>query len=70
MKKILENNNVSSLYHSIKTNMSGIISYSIDGYEDTKPEDVSSKMFSMDKYEKNSFVLQRRWRKVMLHINL
>lgn len=52
MKKILENNNVSSLYHSIKTNMSGIISYSIDGYEDTKPEDVTSKMFSMDKYEK------------------
>ncbi|MCI8409600.1 MAG: hypothetical protein HFJ09_10090 [Lachnospiraceae bacterium] len=52
MKKILENNNVSSLYHSIKTDMSGIISYSIDGYENTKPEDVTSKMFSMDKYEK------------------
>lgn len=52
MKKILENNNVSSLYHSIKAKMSGIISYSMDGFENTKPEDVTPEMFSMDNYEK------------------
>lgn len=52
MKKILENNNVSSLYHSVSTKTSGIIAYSIDGYENTKPEDVTAEMFAMDNYEK------------------
>ena len=52
MTKILENNNVANLYHSVKTDTSGIISYSIDGYENTKPEDVTSEMFSMKDYEK------------------
>lgn len=52
MKKILKNNNVSSLYHTVSTNMSGIISYSIDGYENIKTEDVTLEMFSADNYEK------------------
>lgn len=52
MKKILKNNNVSSLYHSVNAKEGGIISYSIDGYEDTKPQNVTAKMFSMNNYEK------------------
>lgn len=52
MKKILENNHVSSLYHSITAKTGGIISYSIDGYENAKVDDITADMFSMDNYEK------------------
>lgn len=52
MKKILKNNHVSSMYHTVSSKNSGLISYSIDGYEDVKPENVKADMFSMKDYKK------------------
>ena len=52
VKKILKENNIHDAYTSVATEQSGIISYSMDGYEDKNADSIGPKDFEMADYEK------------------
>lgn len=52
VEEILENDKVDTKYQKVTAKKSGIISYTVDGYEDIKETDVSLDMFRDKKYEK------------------
>lgn len=52
VKKILKENNIHDTYTSVFTEQSGIISYSMDGYEDKSADAIGPKDFSLADYEK------------------
>ncbi len=52
VKKILKENNIHDTYISVATEQSGIISYSMDGYEDRNVDSIGAEDFVMADYEK------------------
>lgn len=52
VKKILKENNLHDTYTSVVTEQSGIISYSVDGYEEKNADSIGPKDFETTDYEK------------------
>ncbi len=52
VEKILKENKLTDSYESVTTAQSGVICYTMDGYEDKTADDVTGKDFDLSKYEK------------------
>ena len=53
VKKILQENDLSGSYYTVKSDESGILSYFIDGYEDVTADQITEKDFHSSDYEKH-----------------
>ena len=60
IEDILVNNNITSSYKNVISQKSGIISYSIDGYEDLTEEKITPDIFEMKDYTKEQLRVDKK----------